>query len=282
MLPTLVDTHAHPADDSLRGDSDLILENARRQGVRAVLSVGYDRETSRLAMEMAGLYPGWRPTVGIHPTSIGDASDADFAAIEEWAGSDAVAAIGETGLDFYWDTTPHERQRELFHRHLGLAVRRGLPVTIHSRNAEVAVLAELRTHPPPGAALHCFGGEMAAARTALDMGLYLGVGGPITFKKSTELQEIVRWMPLDRLLLETDSPYLSPHPFRGKRNEPARVSVVAHRIAEIRGMTYEEVCGRTTENALRLYPRLREALERPVPSDVTEEREDCERERTHV
>jgi TatD DNase family protein len=209
------------------------------------------------------------PAVGIHPTNILQASVADFESVERWASMPQVAAIGETGLDFYWESTPHERQREVFQWHLDLARRLGLPVTVHSRNAEDAVLEELRLIPPPGGVLHCFGGARDVASRALDMGLYIGVDGPVTYKKSCDLQDLVRWLPLDRMLVETDSPYLSPHPFRGKLNDPSRLLLIVEKIAELRKITSQEVARATTNNAFHLFPRLasRIRVSRSIPEE---------------
>lgn len=257
MLPMMVDTHAHLCDDGLWDEAPAMLGRAAEVGVRKILCVGYDGETSRRAVELAQAHIGVGATVGIHPTNIMDAAPEDFERVAAWAAGLDVVAVGETGLDFYHDSTPHERQREVFQWHLALAKEHSLPLTIHSRCAEEAALDEIALHPGAQGAMHCFGGDRAAARRALEKGLYIGVDGPVTFKKSVELQDLVRWLPLDRLLLETDSPYLSPHPFRGKRNDPSRLPTIAEAVALLKGLTVEEVACATTENAFRLFGRLK-------------------------
>lgn len=257
MLPMMVDTHAHLCDGGLWDEAPALVQRAAEVGVCKILCVGYDGETSRRAMELAAGHVEIGAAVGIHPTNIMEATPEDFERIAAWAAEDSVVAIGETGLDFYHDSTPHERQREVFGWHLSLAGERSLPLTIHSRCAEEAVLDEIAQHPGARGAMHCFGGTQTIASRALEMGLYIGVDGPVTFKKSTELQDLVRWLPLDRLLLETDSPYLSPHPFRGKRNDPSRLPCIAEQIALLKGLPVEEVARVTTENAFRLFERLR-------------------------
>ena len=257
MNPGLVDAHAHLSDIALWDERVEILQRAGEAGVGLVLNVGYDRLTSERAIELGRESMQAAPAVGIHPNNIPGSSSEDFDAVETWAALPEVVALGETGLDFYWNTTPEGRQREVFQWHLELGRRHGLPLTIHSRNAESAALDEIAALPPPGGVLHCFGGDQETARRALDLGLYLGVDGPITFKKSSNLHDLVRWMPLDRLLIETDAPYLTPHPFRGKRNEPARVALVAEKVAELKGISAEDVAHQSTENAFALFPRLR-------------------------
>jgi TatD DNase family protein len=256
MSGWLIDTHGHLSDEALWAERAEVLARARSAGVSAILSVGCDVPTSRRALEWATQSAGSAPAVGIHPTSIPIASPDDFLEVEAMAADPIVAAIGETGLDFYWKTTPEDRQREVFQWHLALAARWGLPVSIHSRSAEQAVLDELEQGLRTGAVLHCFGGDQAAAGRALEMGCLIGVGGPVTFPRAAALHELVRWLPLDRLLLETDCPYLSPHPYRGQRNEPARVELVCEAIAVLKGLPAEEVGRVTAQNALGLFPRL--------------------------
>jgi len=262
MYPsTLIDTHAHITDNRLWTERAEVIENALRAGVGGIISVGYDRVTSERALEIAAAFPYVGPTVGVHPTSIVEARPEDFDAVAGWAAMPEVIAVGETGLDFYWDKAPPERQREVFRWHLDLARSHGLPVSVHSRRAETAVLDILEDLPPPGAAIHCFGGSKDEARRAMDLGYYIGVDGPVTFKKSVDLQELVRWLPLDRLLLETDCPYLAPHPHRGKRNEPAYLALIAASVAVLKGVPVEEITQATTTNAFRLFPRMKTRIE---------------------
>ena len=262
----LLDTHAHLDDPRLFGELQAVLSRAAGAGVTAVVTCGTDLASSRRAVAIAGLYPGSPPgsprvvaTVGIHPHEAARVDDLP-AALEELAGLAAegpVAAIGEIGLDYHHELAPRPRQRELFARQLELAARLRLPVVVHSRQAVDEVLDLMEQTGTTRGVLHAFAGELAQARRAIALGLHLGVGGMVTFTSAGALRETLRQLPVERLVVETDAPYLAPVPYRGRRNEPAFVVEVARRLAELLGLTLEELATVTTANARRVFgPRL--------------------------
>lgn len=254
MLAPLVDTHAHLCDPALWGSLDHWIEEAGAVGVVGILCVGYDLLTCERSLEAARRHPVVAASVGIHPNNLKYATGEDFERLNMLARSGGVVAIGETGMDFHWNSSPPDTQREAFEWHLHLAKDLSLALTIHTRKAETAVLDVLDGFPGIRAALHCFGGTKDEARRALDLGFYLGLDGPVTFPKATEVHALASFIPLDRLLVETDAPYLSPHPFRRELNHPARVEQVARRIAELRNIDYFELCECLTGNARELFP----------------------------
>ena len=268
--PVLVDTHLHLDDRRFDDDREGVLQRAWRAGVRAVLSCGTDLASSRRNLELAqrfngpaplapsvadGALPVIRVAVGIHPHEAGRAGEMDAAirALEIMASHPAVIAIGEIGLDFHYDFSPRPVQHEVFERQLDLARRLGKPVVVHAREAEDAVLDAIRRHEGVRGVLHAFAGSVEQARRALDLGWWLGVGGMVTFRNAENVRAVVRWAPLERLLLETDAPYLAPVPHRGRRNEPAYVAVVAEKLAELRGLSVQEVAEVTTRAARELF-----------------------------
>lgn len=251
----LVDTHAHLQTSRFDSDRAAVIAAAFADGVGRLVVPGVDVESSRAAITLAAGYPGRVfAAVGTHPH---DAHTLDAAALEaerELARSPEVVAIGEIGLDFYRDLSPRDEQRAALVAQLTLARDLGLPVILHNRDSHTELVALLRSHGEGvGGVFHCFIGNQAMARDALDLGFYLSFAGPLTYPRNTELAEVAAWAPLDRLLVETDSPYLAPQPFRGKRNEPRHVTVTARRLAELRGLSYEEVAQVTTRNAAALF-----------------------------
>lgn len=255
-LSPLVDTHAHLDDRRLRGDWDNVLARAKAAGVVQMIAIGTTAADSRDVLALAQSHPGIFAAVGIHPNEAAGATDDDWATILDLAGRPEVVAIGETGLDRYWDKTPFDVQREWFARHLDLAHRLDRPVVIHGRDCASDLIDQLRSLGRPVAGVqHSFTGTWDDARAFLDLGLHLSFAGMVTYtnKSLDALRDVAARVPLDRLLVETDSPYLSPHPFRGKTNEPARVAITARRLAEIRRLPPEEFARITTENARRLF-----------------------------
>ncbi len=250
--PVLVDSHAHLSDPQLARDLAGALARAQAAGVAAVVDVGTDLASSRLVVATAGRHPGVFATVGIHPHDAKTADDAAFAELRQLAASPRVVAIGECGLDYYRDLSPREVQRRVFARHLALAKELGRPVVIHCRDAYGDCLDIV--HAELGAAahgvLHCFLGDAASARRALDLGLHLGIGGGLTSQDA--LRPVVAALPLERLLVETDCPYQTPRPKRGK-NEPAFVRLVAECLAGVLGVPFERVAEATTANARHLF-----------------------------
>ncbi|WZO96737.1 TatD family hydrolase [Isosphaeraceae bacterium EP7] len=254
--PMLVDTHAHLADGPLLADVGSVSDRARAAGVGRIVVVGTTAADSRVALDLVGRFSFLHPTVGIHPNHAAEAAEGDWEQVIDLASDPAVVAIGETGLDRHWDFTPFELQQDYFGRHLDLAHRLNLPVVIHCRESADDILAQLETLGRPiKGVLHSFTGDVALAGRFLDLGLHLSFAGMLTFANKTldPLREAAAMAPLDRILVETDSPYLSPAPFRGKPNEPARVALVAARLAELRGLMIEELAKATTRNAMALF-----------------------------
>ena len=252
----LFDTHAHLHFPDYADDLDAVLERARGAGVRGMVTIGTDRESNQAVVEMARRVPDVWATVGIHPHDAGDAGEADFAEMEKLARSEAkVVGFGEMGLDFYRNLSPPEAQREVFRRQISMARELGKPLVIHCRDAHdetLAILAEERAREI-GGVMHCFSGDVQIARRCLDLGLFISLAGPVTYKNARALPEVARFVPEDRLVVETDCPYLPPTPHRGKRNEPAYVALTAAFVAELRGVAPEALGAAVTANASTLF-----------------------------
>ena len=259
-MMTFIDTHAHLYDERYDDDRAEMIARAAEAGVAQIISMGDTMVASAQVVADAEQYPTLYAAVGVHPESSCVLTDAERAQLLTWAKHPKVVAIGEIGLDYYWEKDPKARavQRELFVTQLNLARAAGLPVCIHDREAHGDTLAILQAVGRDlTGVLHCYSGSLETARELWKLGYYVGIDGPLTFKNAGKLPAIVREAPQDKLLIETDSPYLAPVPKRGKRNEPAYVVHVAAKIAELRGETVEEVARYTTENARRLYPKLK-------------------------
>ena len=258
-MTTFIDTHAHLYDERYDDDRADMIARAEEAGVMQIISMGDTMAASAQVVADAERYPALYAAVGVHPESAYVLADEERAQILAWAKHPKVVAIGEIGLDYYWEKDPKVRavQRELFVAQLNLVRAAGLPVCIHDREAHGDTLAILQAVGRDlTGVLHCYSGSLETARELWKLGYYIGIDGPLTFKNAGKLPAIVREAPQDKLLIETDSPYLAPVPKRGKRNEPAYVVHVAAKIAEIRGESVEEVARYTTENARRLYPKL--------------------------
>jgi TatD DNase family protein len=235
-------------------DREAVLERAREAGVGRILVPGTDLTTSRRAVALAEKYSEVRAAVGVHPNAAQGFGENDLRELRQLARQPKVDAIGEIGIDLYWKTAPLAQQQAAFRAQLELAAELEKPVIIHDRNAHAQVMDILRDRPPPaGTVLHSFSGDLALAGAAVDNGFYLGVDGPLTYKKNDALRAIFAAAPLDRILIETDAPYLTPQARRGERNEPAFVRYVAEKLADVRGMMLEEVAQATTANAARLF-----------------------------
>lgn len=254
----LIDTHLHLNADHFAEDRQAVLEHALAADVRRMINIGYDIPSSAASVALAEAEPMVWAAVGIQPHYATTTSDADLSQIEAWLAHPRVVALGEIGLDYYHDRAPHEQQEALFRRQLTMARSHNMPVVIHSRDAKDDTIRILRdaASGQPGV-MHSFSGDWDYAQACLEVGFYLSFSGPLTFKKAIELHEVARKAPLERILIETDAPYLSPHPLRGKRNEPARVRLVAEALAVLRGISLAAVAEATTANAERLFPRLR-------------------------
>ena len=254
MTLDLFDTHAHLHFPEFDADREAVLARARESGVRRMLTIGTDGETSRAALALAGREADVWATVGIHPHDAAQADAAALAEIERLASEPRVVAVGEIGLDFFRDLSPREDQQRAFRTLVGIARRVRKPVVIHCRDAHedtLAILAEERVAEVRGI-MHCFSGDVAIARRCLDLGLLISLAGPVTYPNARALPEVARFVPSDRLIVETDCPFLPPQGYRGKRNEPAYLSITAARVAELRGETIDALAARTTANACAL------------------------------
>lgn len=270
-MSAFIDSHAHITGEEFLPDLEEVLGRAAAAGVAGIVCPGTNVLTSRDAVAAASRHPTVRAAVGIHPHEAGSAAPDAFGEIEALAASPGVVAIGEIGLDYHYDFAPRDVQREAFRRQLEIAARVRLPVVIHSREAEedtVALVADaVAAHPEwrgrPGAdpeargVFHCFPGDAAMAERVIGLGFYVSFPGPITFpakpSRPNRMAEVAAAVPLARVLLETDSPWLTPHPFRGKRNEPANIPLVAQRLAELTGRPLGEIGAVTSANAANLF-----------------------------
>ena len=256
MTLRLFDTHAHLNVDAFDDCLDETIARARDAGVESIMVIGIDVKTSRRACDLAAEYPGYLfAAVGIQPNSAAEADEHDFKIIEDLAGYPGVRAIGETGLDCYWDDTPLELQHDYFDRHMQLCRDTALPMVIHMRESGDLIVKQLkRQSDVPRGIMHSFTGDWDCAKECLDLGMHISFAGMVTFKKSDDLREVARQVPEDCLLVETDSPYLSPEPLRGRRpNEPSRVEHTLRCLAKVRGVSPESLAETTTENAKRLF-----------------------------
>jgi TatD DNase family protein len=255
----LIDSHAHPYMAEFDADREAMLDRARAAGVASIVAIGYDVASSRQAVALAEQAGEVFACVAVHPHHAADATPAAMDELRALAASPRVIGIGETGLDFYRDRSPREAQEHAFRLHLDLARRLGLPVVVHDRDAHaetMRVLGEERAGLP-AVILHCFSGDLAMAREAAARGYYLGVAGPVTYRSAGGLRAALGAAPLDRLLLETDAPYLPPEPHRGRRNESAYLPRIAAALAELTGLPPGRLAARTSENAARAFARMR-------------------------
>lgn len=256
----LVDTHAHLCDEQFLDNIDAIVERARTVGVESMLNIGTTRASSEACVAMVQRFSLMRAAVGIHPNYGHLAAPDDWARIEQLAMSPTVAAIGETGLDRYWHDCPWETQLDYFERHIALAQKTSLPIIVHSRDCDAEMVEFLQTTLPRYnviGVMHSFVSTWEVCRSCLDLGMYISFAGQLTYKKQTALREVASKVPEDRLLVETDAPYLSPEPFRSVRpNEPARVLHTLETLAQTRLVSPEKMGEITTANAYRLFPRL--------------------------
>ncbi len=261
----LIDTHAHLYHDRLAGDLDEVLARARQHGVERIVLPAIDVASIHQALALCQRYDGLYAMAALHPSETGQATDADFAAVAALCDDPRVVAVGESGLDYYWDRSFDEAQHAFFRRHIRLAVEKNLPLILHIRDKQnrdeahrdvVRLLREERAASKAPERLrgifHCFTGPAWVAAAAADLGFLVGLGGVLTFKNSG-LDEIARTLPMDRIVLETDAPFLAPVPFRGKRNEPAYVRYVAEKLAEVKALPLAEIERTTTANAVRLF-----------------------------
>jgi TatD DNase family protein len=249
----LIDSHAHLEMKEFDHDRDEVIGRARMAGVDFIVTVGTNLDLSRKAVLLAGHHENVYATIGIHPHDAGKIGNNTYDELKKLAGGEKIVAYGEIGLDFFRNSTPQKQQIERFSEQLQLAKELHLPVIIHDRDAHDQSLEMVKASGIRRGVFHCFSGDYAMARKCLDLGFYLSVPGVVTFDKAITIQNVVRQLPLSSLLLETDCPYLTPVPYRGQRNEPAYIVRTAKKVAEIKGLLWEEVAAITARNTLRLF-----------------------------
>ena len=250
----LFDTHAHYDDEAFDADRHELLASMPSQNVGLIVNPGCTVESSRTAVALAAEFPHVYAAVGIHPENCGDFVPEQMDEIRAMAKQDKVVAIGEIGLDYYWpENPPRELQQQVLRAHMALAQELGLPVIIHDREAHADTLSIVRNFPAVTGVFHCFSGSVEMARELLKLGWMLSFNGAVTFKNARKAPEVIGEVPMDRLMIETDAPYLTPVPFRGKRNDSSYVHLVAEKIAQIKGISPDEVEQATWENGKRFF-----------------------------
>ncbi len=249
----LIDTHCHLNSTKFKDNLIDVIDRAINNDVKIMIVVGFDKKTNARAIELAEQYPFIYATVGFHPTDAKHIKDSDFKLLKEQLNHPKVVGVGECGLDFYWDKEHINEQIDIFQKQIEISLEYKLPLIIHMRDASEATYNVLSEYKNLQGIMHCYSGsaEMVPLFTAL--GLHISLGGPVTFKNGHKPKAVAEVVPLDKLLVETDSPYLSPHPFRGKTNEPAKVKLIAEEIARIKKMSYKEIAEVTTKNAIKLF-----------------------------
>lgn len=255
-MKNLIETHAHIYSDQFKEDRDEMILRAKKAGVQKIFMPNVDLDSIEGMLALEKQYPDFcYPMMGLHPCSVKEDVDVVLSSLYAWYQQRSFCAVGEIGLDYYWDLTFKEQQKNAFRTQIKWALEFEIPIVIHSREANEDVLAILNEFSGRGLTgiFHCFSGNVAQAKEAIELGMLIGIGGVITYKKSTELAQVVQEIPLEKLVLETDSPYLAPVPHRGKRNEPAFITEVAYKICEIKKITLQELENTTTNNALSLF-----------------------------
>ncbi|WP_410263868.1 TatD family hydrolase [Anaerostipes sp.] len=251
----IFDTHAHYDDKQFDQDREELLVSMKDNGIGTIVDVGSNMETSAWIVDAVNRYLMMYGAVGVHPSDTADLTESDMDTLKEYAGKDKILAIGEIGLDYYWDEPEREIQKKWFEAQIELAREVRLPIIIHSRDAAKDTYDIMKSlHAEDiGGVVHCFSYSKEMARQFLDMGFYIGIGGVVTFKNAKTLKEVAAYVPLDRIVLETDCPYLSPEPNRGKRNSSLNLNYVAEALSQIKGIDKEELIAVTEENARKLY-----------------------------
>ena len=254
-MTVFVDTHAHLDFPQYKKDLGQVLERARQTGVKAILNAGADLASSRRSIALSKEYPWISASVGIHPHGADQVDNNWVEELEKMAAADTVLAIGETGLDFYRDLSPREVQEAVFREQLQLACRVNKPVIIHSRAAHAETLQVLQEEdlPYPAGVMHCYSGDRNQAEAFLDLGLYISLAGPLTYPRSHDLRDLIKYIPANRLLLETDAPYLPPQAYRSQRNEPGYIKLTYERAALALGQDLDELARQVYLNAVRLF-----------------------------
>lgn len=251
-MKNIFDSHAHYNDEQFDIDRDSLLASLPEAGIVGVINCGTDVKSSLESIAMAEKYPFVYAACGYHPEAADEANDEKISEIEKMLSHEKCVALGEIGLDYHYDFVPKSVQLEVFEKQFQMAVKHDIPVIVHDREAHGDTMALLKKYRPKGV-LHCFSGSVETAKEVLNLGMYIGLGGAVTFKNAVKPVEVARMLPLDRLLLETDCPYMAPVPMRGKRNNSAYIEYVAEKIAEIKNMSAQEILDITTENTRRLF-----------------------------
>lgn len=250
----IFDSHAHYDSHQFDEDRHELLLSMQENGIGTIVNCAADWESLTEVVEMAQCYPHVYAAVGLHPDEVGELDEERFAFLKQQCQKEKVVAVGEIGLDYYWDTASHDVQKKWFVRQLELAKELDLPVIIHSRDAAEDTWNVMKEHAQGlRGVIHCFSYSKEMAEEYVKMGFHIGIGGVVTFKNGKKLKEVAQVVPLDRILLETDCPYLAPEPFRGKRNSSLYVPYIAQAIADIKGITYNEVVAQTAKNAKELF-----------------------------
>lgn len=251
----LFDTHAHYDDEKFDMDRYEVIEAAHKSGVSYILNASSNIASSAAGISLAEEFEFVYAAVGVHPHNVGETNDNTIATLADFARNPKVVAIGEIGLDYYYDYSPRELQKDLFAKQINLAKNLNLPIIVHDRDAHEDVMKIIKAENAKtvGGVLHCYSGSVEMAQELLKNNFYISVGGPLTFKNASKVIEVVKSVRFDRLLIETDCPYLAPEPKRGRRNDSSYIRLVAQKIAEIKGVSFEEAASITTENAKRLF-----------------------------
>ena len=252
----LFDSHAHLNDERFDEDREELINSLKAKGVDLVLNPGACIETSKSSVDLANKYDFIYAAVGVHPHDVGEMTEEDIETLRKLAlENEKVKAIGEIGLDYYYDNSPREIQKKWFKRQIELANELKLPIIIHDRDAHGDTFEIIKNtkNPEIGCVLHCYSGNVELAKEYVKMGCYISIPGTVTFKNNKKTREVAKEIPLEYLLIETDSPYMAPEPHRGKRNDPSLVQFVADKIAQEKGISYEQVCKATKENAKRFF-----------------------------
>ena len=253
-MASLIDTHSHIYLGTFDDDRELILQKAREKGIERIFLPAIDSGSHEAMMAVEEGFPGCRAMIGLHPCSANQTVENELGIIENWLKKRSFIAIGEIGLDFYWDKTYTQQQYQAFHHQIKLALAHSLPIVIHSRNAIDECIEVVEQYPGLRGVFHCFSGNEDQARRIIAIGMMLGIGGVVSFKNSG-VDKVVEKIGLDHIILETDAPYLAPVPFRGKRNEPAYLEIIAQKLADLLKINLEEVGKLTTQNALKLFDK---------------------------
>lgn len=246
----IIDTHAHLNTEPYEQDLDAFIKRANDADVKKIIVIGMNKKANTRAIELSKK-PNLYATVGLHPSDVSEGLDTDL--LRAQVDNPKVVAIGEIGIDLYWVKDNLELQLQVFRKQIDLAIELNLPVVIHMRDSAKEIYDVIKEYPNLRGVMHCFSASFEWAMKFIALGFYIGIGGPVTFKNNLEAKEVAKNIPIDRLLVETDSPYLTPVPFRGKQNEPAYTRLVVEEIAKLRGLSLEEVSTMTTQNAMRLF-----------------------------